>query len=697
MKPATDTGRELSGNLTGEKIKFRLDEDSTEHLMGLLTNAYSDPERACLREYATNGADSHVEAGVRRPIEIELPTDLRPVLTIRDFGVGLTRDDLDRIYTRYGASTKRESDAVNGMMGIGSKAALTYTDQFTLIAVKDGERVHASVVRTEDGVPELTIALREPTEDPNGVTIQIPTKRGNRFAAKARELFGYWPEGSVLIDGEPPERVGAAEGDLRLTDRLLITEGTDHVIVMGGVPYPAEFEKDRLGLPYGKRLVAFVEIGEVHFTPSREALLDTPTTKRTRKRLVEEFKRELGDAITRGIAAAPTAPEAVAKLSEWAELADLSGTTVQWGGEAIPAEFGVNYTRTNPARIGDYAYPLEQGEKATRRGAWVARAVSWGPKNATSWVEDGISAAHVPPYVWVEDFAPKGFTAQHRAKLDEYTKDDRLDNGAKRPYVLLRGSVPDALREWIDPDRIVSWEDTRKIRVASSGGGGNQRAVGAENYEAWSDSHGDFEHTLSTDALKRFAHVFYFGALGRQDRWGPNLRERRERRVALLRELFPGCAIVRVTQNRQEKFLRSVPMAQAAENSGYAATAVRGALEQAWWDFKKSLTDAEWEALTTDTASHWLTKVDPARIKDPDLRGELKAIRDARPDDRKVKLLAMFSAAACARGWNGRKETWKPNLAKYPLADTGYAARSNQDHAILYINAAYAADKKGTP
>src|SRR5271167_2884058 len=93
-------------NIDGNKIAMRFDEDSLVHLMSLLTNAYTDPELAVVREYSTNARDSHIEAGQTRAIEVETPSALKPVLIIRDFGIGLSEQDIEEVYSLYGASTK---------------------------------------------------------------------------------------------------------------------------------------------------------------------------------------------------------------------------------------------------------------------------------------------------------------------------------------------------------------------------------------------------------------------------------------------------------------------------------------------------------------------------------------------------------------------------------------------------------------
>ena len=63
---------------------------------------YSNKELAPIREYSTNARDAHVQAGIpTRPIEITLPSRLSPELHIRDFGKGLTLEQITDVYFKY--------------------------------------------------------------------------------------------------------------------------------------------------------------------------------------------------------------------------------------------------------------------------------------------------------------------------------------------------------------------------------------------------------------------------------------------------------------------------------------------------------------------------------------------------------------------------------------------------------------------
>ena len=51
-----------------QDVRMSLDTQSIQHLMAVLTDLYSDPVLAVIREYATNARDSHIEAGNPDPI-----------------------------------------------------------------------------------------------------------------------------------------------------------------------------------------------------------------------------------------------------------------------------------------------------------------------------------------------------------------------------------------------------------------------------------------------------------------------------------------------------------------------------------------------------------------------------------------------------------------------------------------------------
>ena len=88
---------------------------------------YSDKPRAILRELVANGIDAHVMAGCPdTPVQVQLPTELDPTCTIRDFGTGMSHEFVMTKFMAYtDASTKDQDNGQIGGMGIGSKSPLS--------------------------------------------------------------------------------------------------------------------------------------------------------------------------------------------------------------------------------------------------------------------------------------------------------------------------------------------------------------------------------------------------------------------------------------------------------------------------------------------------------------------------------------------------------------------------------------------
>ena len=108
MKVTESTINVQSSGIQSESF-FNVKESNVGHIFSILRNKlYSNKPLAIIREYCTNAFDAHVEAGIpERPIEVSFPTAFKNSLTIRDFGFGLSEDDVYNVFASYGESTKR--------------------------------------------------------------------------------------------------------------------------------------------------------------------------------------------------------------------------------------------------------------------------------------------------------------------------------------------------------------------------------------------------------------------------------------------------------------------------------------------------------------------------------------------------------------------------------------------------------------
>lgn len=314
------------GNAVAE-FKAGMRAEDFPHLASILTNLYSNPVAAVIREYSTNALDSHIAAGVKRPIEVTLPSEARREFSVQDFGLGLSVDDLRDVYSMYGRSTKRDSNAFVGQLGLGCKSGLTYADAFTITSVKGGVKVIAMSTKDERGVGVIKVLDTVTTDEPNGVKITIPVERWDerRFRDEAAALFQFWEPGTVLIDGEEPGVPEWRKQALALDPWTFVIPPNSGLyssyVVMGNVAYTVPDVEDPKSRA-SRRFVAYLNMGDVDFVPSRENVHHTPWT--------DETLADLGDYIRthfhRVLAASISGAE-----SNWAE----AQAKVLWKGSQI--------------------------------------------------------------------------------------------------------------------------------------------------------------------------------------------------------------------------------------------------------------------------------------------------------------------------------------------------------------------------
>ena len=87
------------------------------------------------------------------------------MFSVRDYGVGLSKDDVFNLYSSYGKSTKRDSNDQIGCLGLGSKSPLAYTDSYSVVSFFDGMR-YEYIVQLKDGEPYCDLIQEGETDEP---------------------------------------------------------------------------------------------------------------------------------------------------------------------------------------------------------------------------------------------------------------------------------------------------------------------------------------------------------------------------------------------------------------------------------------------------------------------------------------------------------------------------------------------------
>jgi hypothetical protein len=301
------------GNVAQENT-FKM--KSSRKAFQILSDLYSDKPLAIVRELGCNAMDSHTMAGHDKPFHIHLPNSLEPWLIIQDFGTGISHENIYNIYTVYFESTKTESNNQIGCLGLGSKSPFCYTDTFTITSITNGVKRIYNAFFNEQSTPAIALVSTTDTNESNGVAIQIPiqqkdftsfhdaVKRAFRFFDVKPTITGgmmIWDEDKPLFEGEgwkSFEKLGYQES----------------YAIMGGVTYPIDISKvDRkyYGMLAKGGLVIHFGMGEVDFTPSREALSYHEHTIKALEAKLEYIKSDFASRINTMIADAPNVFDAI--------------------------------------------------------------------------------------------------------------------------------------------------------------------------------------------------------------------------------------------------------------------------------------------------------------------------------------------------------------------------------------------------
>lgn len=177
MKLNSFNGKGVETNShNNESVEFGIGDPSV--IIEILRNRlYSNPIQTLVQEYICNARDAHREAGKdKTPIQVGLPSSSNLIFSVRDFGCGLSPEQVKNVFVNYGTSTKRKSDKMTGGFGIGAKSAWAYTDNFTVKAVFDGYERHyvAHIGTKNNGV--LDRVYEGKTDKVNQTTIEIAVK-----------------------------------------------------------------------------------------------------------------------------------------------------------------------------------------------------------------------------------------------------------------------------------------------------------------------------------------------------------------------------------------------------------------------------------------------------------------------------------------------------------------------------------------
>ncbi len=323
-----------------EKVGVRSDNKlkilANAKIWKLLTkNLYSDPIKATIRELAANAYDAHVMAGKpTEPFLVHLPNKLEPFFSYRDFGNGLSDQEVSDIFMTLGESTKTDSNDVIGAFGVGSKAVYGYTENFTIKIYRDGKRSIYACYVDEDGLPTMPKQSETDSDEPSGFEIIIPVKEVDfsKFETNAKEILSHFRP-LPIVNGNSSfsflKREAIVEEE---TFKVYKQYGGKSIVVMGNIAYP--IDASALGYNYynssapAKLLANGLEIrcniGEVSIAASREALqYDSKTITFVTSKLLE-IEEKVKEIIDKEFASCKTKLEVRKKIANFSVNHEMS-------------------------------------------------------------------------------------------------------------------------------------------------------------------------------------------------------------------------------------------------------------------------------------------------------------------------------------------------------------------------------------
>lgn len=189
-----DTSREVSTTNIGKTKEFSISENSSKLFSMLSSFLYTDKHRAVLTELSSNALDAHAICGKNDvPIELVMPTTLCPEIKIRDFGQGLSEEDVIKFLTTYGESSKQNDKNLIGGYGIGSKSPACVTDTWSINSYHNGILKKYIVFISANGIPSLTKTYEKETIE-SGLEVSIPVKPGetHKWAVAAHKVYEFY-------------------------------------------------------------------------------------------------------------------------------------------------------------------------------------------------------------------------------------------------------------------------------------------------------------------------------------------------------------------------------------------------------------------------------------------------------------------------------------------------------------------------
>lgn len=197
---------EVYGENTSKKATINASKIAKLQYM-LTEGLYSDPLSAVIVEIVNNGMDAVIESGkdaLKHPVIVEFKRHtLGYVMTIKDEGIGMSREFFENVFMSMLSSTKEDDNNVIGHFGIGGKSWASLGKQVKFTTVKDGRKCLFLCYKGEEFI-DYDLLFEEDTTEENGVEFELPLSYSEYTSAinKAKQKLCYYDTVALIIDGK---------------------------------------------------------------------------------------------------------------------------------------------------------------------------------------------------------------------------------------------------------------------------------------------------------------------------------------------------------------------------------------------------------------------------------------------------------------------------------------------------------------
>lgn len=305
----------------------------------LMSGIAKDKIRYVIQELGNNAWDV-----ARGNFEVNLPGHFSRHFSIRDYGTGLSHEDIVTVYTTFGDSTKLNTNDTIGHKGLGAKSPFAYliggssigtgAAAFTVRSFHEG-RVRTYIMSiSEQGYPKWELVADEPTEERPGIEVSFPVRVSDVAAFRSTAMEVFWafnPRPQIVpdLDWVTPNVIQAdPDGKWRYYDSASVPF-RQPMVRMGSLMLPIDISQvvsDTLPWPWRRLPILFeAPIGSLSLTTSNEELGYDANTKAALKTLIQSFEDAIIKDFQSQIDACPHFIDACLKYTELTMQYDSQG------------------------------------------------------------------------------------------------------------------------------------------------------------------------------------------------------------------------------------------------------------------------------------------------------------------------------------------------------------------------------------